>query len=228
MSIIYAGDLHGDLSAIEKIDQLANKSNAKAIVQVGDFGCRWLPNVDEYFTTRTSQVPWYTCGGNHDNYDNWEASPKVAPNLTELLPNVYWAARGTCHNIDGIKHLFLGGAVSTDKHRRTAGVDWWPQEEPTNQELQMFCDALDNEMPDVVVTHDGPQDIVTNVLGLDWGSNLARDLQNINNISSHRPTFWAFGHYHKLMQVGYYHKLIQANLETTYACCGLHGEVVQR
>ena len=219
MSIIYAGDLHGDLSAINKIDELANTSNAKAIVQVGDFGCRWLDNVDEYFATRTSTIPWFTCGGNHENYDNWEASPKIASNLTELLPNVYWVARGTCHNIDGKKHLFLGGAVSTDKHLRTAGVNWWPQEEPTNQELQMFCDALDNEMPDVVITHDGPQDIITNVLGLDWSSNLARDLQNIINISSHRPAFWAFGHYHRLMQ---------ANLETTYACCGLHGEVVQR
>lgn len=223
MSRLYAGDLHGDLDAIKHVDACASKIDATAVVQVGDFGCLWLPGVDEYFQSRSSKIPWYTCGGNHENYDNWHKAPSYGTNMSKLLPNVYWVHRGMCQIIEGKNHLFLGGAHSIDKHLRVEGKTWWKQEMPTYQELVTFSGALDSQKPDVVVTHDGPQDIVAQ-MGFDWGSNLSRDLQSILDNSDHSPANWYFGHYHafeQVVSVGYSYAY---NNDEKFACCGVHGE----
>ena len=222
-TVMYVGDLHGDLDAIKNVEIWADEINAEAIVQVGDFGCLWFNDVDEYFNTRLSKRPWYTCGGNHDNYDNWRVSSPLYLNRfnsLELLPNVYWIKRGHCQEIGNRKHLFLGGATSPDKLQRIEGKTWWEYEMPTYQELRTFSEELDNEKPDVVITHDGPANIVKDMLGINWDSALSRDLQNILDNSTHKPKHWYFGHYHKFIQ--------EQKEDTLFSCCGAHGEAFIR
>jgi len=221
MTILYVGDLHGDLNAMKDIDQRATNDGVAAIVQVGDFGFLWktkgrLTDFDEYLYSRQSNIPLYTCGGNHENYDNWDRQ-LVLPNdcYTTLASNVFWMHRGSCLVIDGKKHLFLGGAQSTDKHLRVEGKTWWKQEMPTYQDLLMFSEALEVEKPDFVVTHDGPQDVVRE-MGFDWDSNLSRDLQGILDNSNHSPAKWYFGHYHT-WQMNYFGN-------SGFYCCGAHGD----
>ena len=222
MTVIYAGDLHGNLEAIKALDDRASQARAEAIVQVGDFGCLWLDGVDEYFKSRQSDIPWFTCGGNHENYDNWNQAPYISgSNMSRLLPNVYWVKRSTCKIIGGKNHLFLGGAESTDKQLRIEGETWWQQEMPTYQDLLTFSQALEDEKPEVVVTHDGPE-FVLDWMEEDYGSNLSRDLQSILTHSSHKPDEWYFGHYHSFQAIKPQNDHRLPN--TLFVCCGYDGE----
>ena len=47
MTIIYAGDIHGNVEAVKTIDGLAKKENAKFVIQVGDFAIRWQSTCGE-------------------------------------------------------------------------------------------------------------------------------------------------------------------------------------
>lgn len=55
--------------------------------------------------------------------------------------------------IEGLTIGGLGGAFSIDSDLRTEGKDWWPQEEPTQEEAQRLVEGGPVE---VLVTHDAP------------------------------------------------------------------------
>ena len=164
MSIIYYGDNHGRMDFDRIIQSAEAKKDDVAIVQVGDLGLYWpssnalkrfketriterwnTSKLDKWFQKRAKRgwtVPIYTCGGNHDNwdvfYDLWNEQGR--PDKVELYPNsgLYFIPRGTTIDIQGISHLFIGGAESTDKQRRTPGANWWDREEASNDEFQKF------------------------------------------------------------------------------------------
>ena len=142
--IFYAGDTHGRIHHITDIDNAAMEAGAEYVVQVGDFGCRWPGSpcaIFKYFEKRARKnragPTWITCGGNHDNWDKWNqlSAEQGHPDLVELAPGCFYAQRGSVHSLGGVKHIFCGGAESTDKHMRTAGTDWWAAETPTYSDL---------------------------------------------------------------------------------------------
>lgn len=222
--ILYVGDLHGSTYAARKIDEWAVANGVTSIVQVGDFGLLWrgLDDYEEsfysYFYCREPSLPtWYVCDGNHENHTAWRtlAERQGNPDLVELLPNCYWVQRGKIISLEGKKHLFFGGAESIDRHNRTEGTSWWPEETPTNSEFNSFFEAIEDEKPDVIVTHDAPKDI--DIWRVD-GRNSAtpRTLGQIWNSLTHRPTYWMFGHHHILERW-------RLN-DTDFFCCGIEGE----
>jgi predicted phosphodiesterase len=225
--IFYAGDIHGRVDDVAAIDRAAIKAGVNTVVQVGDFGARWPGSpcaIYKYFEKRARRgrpgPTWYTCGGNHDNWDKWSllAAQQGHPTLVQLAPACYFAQRGSLQDIEGIKHLFLGGAESIDRHVRTTGVSWWAAETPTHAEFCLFSERLENEKPEVVITHDAP--LCVNIPRTDKRSkSTPRNLQNVLKLSEHKPARWYFGHYHILDS--------WKVEETTFFCCGLHGEVVK-
>ena len=221
--IYYVGDLHGRVEDMMKIDRQAIKDNVKYVVQVGDFGIRWpggTCSMWKYFEKRSRKNPdaptWITCGGNHENWSKWlELSEKQDhPDLVKLAPGCYYARRGTVHDIDGVKHLFLGGAESIDKHHRIEGKDWWAYETPTRTEFELAFQNLEEQKPEVVVTHDCPYDIPVFKHNRDKNPT-PLTLQNIFSMSDHKPSRWYFGHHHMLetWKIG----------KTDFHCCGHHG-----
>ena len=63
------------------------------------------------------------CDGNHDNH--WEL--RALKNLA-VSDNVFYQPRGSTITLpDGRNFLFMGGANSIDKYRRTVGVSWCPR-----------------------------------------------------------------------------------------------------
>jgi len=225
--IFYAGDIHGYVDYVAAIDRRAIEAGADFVIQVGDFGARWPGSpcaIYKYFEKRARRgrpgPTWYTCGGNHDNWDKWNelAAEQGHPALVELAPGCYFTQRGSLHNIDGINHLFLGGAESTDKHVRVRGKSWWSAETPTYAEFYLFSERLEDEKPEAVVTHDAP--LCIEIPRIDRKSNpTPRNLQNIFDLSTHKPARWYFGHHHILES--------WEVEETTFYCCGFHGEVVK-
>lgn len=211
------GDTHGAIQDIAFLDKKGKQEGIKLILQVGDYGVRWDWACDRYFQKRAWQKQnspiWITVGGNHENYANWQELQRLQsfPELVELWPNVYWAPRPTLMEINDEKFLLMGGANSIDRHLRVEERDWWSYEQPTAQEMNNFFSMLNDDKPDIVVTHEAPSSI-------HFGpskrlSHTAIDLDNIINHTDHMPKVWYYGHHHHMetMEIG----------DTDFTCCGI-------
>jgi hypothetical protein len=219
----YVGDLHGNTRHLALVDLAAQKAGVTAVIQVGDFGILWEAGMRKYFDKRARQnrpgPTWYTCGGNHEQYERWLELPGTS--MTELAPGCFWVHRGEVLTLDNKRHLFMGEAESTDKYARKEGVSWWPQEVPTRVEWEKFAEAYQTGV-DVIVSHDAPLAVPL------WRDHRENDgsvpwtftrIQNLFKGSVREPAFWAFGHHHC---VGSWH--ING---VHYVCCGWEGERVE-
>lgn len=228
MGIVYiCGDVHGKADDLGKVVQSAESKGAAAIIQVGDFAYgfsddEWEP----YFTKRARQgwsVPIYTCFGNHDNWDKADLLVQANPGADkiELYPDagIYFVPRGRHLEIDNVSYLFLGGAESTDQHRRKKGLNWWEREQPSSQEFEEFFQALEVIKPDTIITHDAPLRVELFRMGRNK-SYTPNMLESVLKNSNHQPRRWYFGHHHLLRKwkIG----------RTKFFCCGLAGQYWQR
>lgn len=230
MSIIYVGDIHGKIEPLSRIDNWAYQNGIETVVQVGDFGAFWPGEgcpIRHYFWKRNEKKRpgprWIVSPGNHDNWDLFDRlrnqagllNGGVLADLTEMAPDVFYAARGSQLVIDGKRHLMFGGATSTDRHLRLEGRDWWAREQPSTAEFDRFFDGLESGKPDVVVTHDSPTRVNMYRDSRDTDP-VVRGLESALALSEHKPGHWFFGHHHRLERWDVD--------ETTFGCCGLHGE----
>lgn len=223
--IYYAGDIHGCTPYVADIDRQAIANGIDIIIQVGDFGCHFSRGcgIVKYFEKRLRQQrpgpTWYTCGGNHDNWEKWAELSEAQgnPEAVELAPGCYFIPRGTSIELGGVSHLFFGGAESIDRHHRVEGVDWWPEEVPSAREFDRFFDKMEEDKPEVVVTHDAPLCVDLNRPGRELQST-PRSLQSVIKHGTHTPARWYYGHHHCMQK-----DTIEG---TNFACCGLHGEFV--
>lgn len=223
--IYYVGDIHGRVDKVAEIDQAAIKAGVDIVVQVGDFGVRWngACPIAKYFAKRARQnrpgPTWYTCGGNHENWDKWaELQEEQSPSkMVELAPGCFYVVRGTTIDLDGKSHLFFGGAESIDRPTRVEGVSWWAAESPSRKEFDTFFDAMEADCPEIVITHEAPLCVELDRPGRETQPT-PRNLQNVLKHSEHVPKNWYFGHHHVLQSWSI------NNIE--FHCCGLHGEYI--
>jgi predicted phosphodiesterase len=147
----FLGDIHGDHKALETADKHFVNEGCVAGIQVGDLG--WYPWTVPYFNTLQLTLPWYWIDGNHEYY------PYLAnyTEVTEVVKNLFYVPRGVSLELDGRRILFMGGAGSVDKAYRTAGKDWFPEEDITDEQLARV-DMTQNI--DILVTHVPPQAVI--------------------------------------------------------------------
>jgi predicted phosphodiesterase len=200
------GDTHGKHAAYHK---LLNSWDGDSI-QIGDYGLGFsgYKLTDEWVTDWQLYNPQHRfIRGNHDN-----------PEACRAAPN--WIADGTVeHDV-----MFIGGAWSIDNpvappgwYRRTAGIDWWPDEECSDDQFELMFETYKRVKPRVMITHDCPASISYYMF---WGSGLIKGPTYPNRTSAwfeqfykaHQPDHWLFGHWHKTMT----HK--QGN--TIFQCIG--------
>jgi len=162
---IYLGDIHGAWKTIKSlIDRykLGDNEEVTYIIQVGDFGIGFnnkydlqtLEDLNKFCATKNLIL--IACRGNHDS-PYYFLGNHIYSNL-KLVPDY------TTMEIDGKKHLFVGGAVSIDRryrinrdilnsHNGSSQKSWW--------ENEVF--VLDREKlkditgVDVVVSHTAPE-----------------------------------------------------------------------
>lgn len=158
--MIIFGDTHGDNSEYERVRKTTNHS-----VHLGDYGAGFvkLPQPD----LRHVWIP-----GNHDN-------PAIANTAKDCLG--YWGFKGD--------FFFVGGAASLDRDQRVPFVDWWPDEEMSNSEVERCLALYVKVKPHLVLSHDCPYSVMplqrsrTNML-----------LQRMWEI--YQPARWFYGHHH--------------------------------
>lgn len=72
-----------------------------------------------------------------------------------ISPHIRWLSRGTIKEFEGEKCLFIGGADSIDKFRRTKHLNWWEDEQITQEDIDK-CPA---EAFDYVFSHACPYSV---------------------------------------------------------------------
>lgn len=187
------GDVHGNMD-----DYLNIASEAEMSIQIGDLG------FDYSRLKRLHPRQHKFIGGNHDNYDLYEECPNAMGDwglINEKMQlkrkEKFWFMRGAFSiNASDLIHEFADTGV----------LNWWKEEELTDNQLD---DAVFNyrvHKPDVVITHDCPvvirntfEDVglIHEVWGfdMDWRSRTQSALQLMWNY--HKPKLWIFGHWHR-------------------------------
>lgn len=164
----YIGDVHGDMQKYLELIKGSQRS-----VQVGDFGIGFIPNpIDSYDTSKHRFIR-----GNHDN-----------PHFCPEQPN--WIADGTIED----DTMYVGGARSIDYQYRTAGYDWWPEEELNDKDLDAVFEKYINAEPRVMITHDCPHFVAEAIVDTKIETRTSNCFEDM--WKEHKPELWIFGHYH--------------------------------
>lgn len=182
-SIRFIGDVHGKWGRYKKLID-----DVPCSIQVGDFGVGFYNSRAESYSRppfdAMSKGDHKFIRGNHDNPAQCRSHP-------------HWLADGS------LAHgsvFCVGGAYSIDKHYRTEGIDWWPDEELSYKELCDVLDTYEKVRPQVVVSHEAPDCMVNKLCSaggfrkLDIPSSTRKMFDNMLDI--HRPELWVHGHWH--------------------------------
>lgn len=187
-SIRFIGDVHGKFDRYKKLIADVPRS-----IQVGDMGVGFRrlngPRIGEIY----SNPPHHAMvkgdhrfiRGNHD-------SPAACERHSQWIPD------GKIES--GI--MFIGGALSIDRHLRQEGYNWWADEELSVAALNDLVDVYVAAKPRIMVTHECPEDVAVEVARVAGGLKLdprfaSRTRQALQSMwSAHSPELWIFGHWH--------------------------------
>lgn len=204
------GDVHGNEQVASRAARVLHKQGIREVHFLGDFDLLWgaesrnrvlLARFDE--TLAELDMIAYVTGGNHEDYDVWEAIPVGAGGIRWASERVGMLPRGwRAESAGGVTVASLGGANSIDRYTsRMLGGKWWAQESITNADLS----ALGAEKVDVLLAHDAPShpQLLRRLeggnhrwsdLALEWAQNGREQFQRA--VEATRPALTVSGHYH--------------------------------
>ncbi len=208
--ILVTGDTHRftDFKKL-KSPTLSHLTKEDYLIIVGDCGVLFFPNTDKEAIEEYNALPFTVLfvDGNHENFDALYAYPVEMWNggkVHRLASHVIHLMRGQVFEIEGKTFFTFGGGLSIDKAYREPHVSWWPQELPTEEEIQEGLSNLakHKNKVDFVLTHDCPSSLLS-VVGLysfkAQGGFLkfAKSNEALERIYAVLDfTHWYFGHYH--------------------------------
>jgi hypothetical protein len=180
---------------------------------------------EDYFleSMLRKRVLWLAADGNHENFARLFGGefPLVdifGGKAYKIRENVYYLKRGEVFTIEGKTFLAFGGAKSHDKDPgwitpllswsglggrewnkgRIEGIDWWPEEIPSEEDYENACRNLDKIgwTVDYVISHTCPQ----SQLGSFNKARYSKDpteamLQDLWDRGL-KFDYWHFGHFH--------------------------------
>lgn len=221
--IYVTGDTHGRTQRFNTENLPFGKDDYYIVC--GDFGFVWRGAKDKYWLDWLATKPYTILfvDGNHENFDALYAYPKTVrfgAEVHEVRHNVLHLIRGNIYTIDDYTFLAMGGASSHDKEyinpwtgkaeNRVEGIDWWPQEDITDADMENAINNLVkvNWEVDYVISHEVPTN-VKSFLGFMPDANTNKLEQIYNNLKFDR---WFFGHYHQSIRfynfVGLYEEMV--------------------
>lgn len=172
------GDVHAKWSGFDRI----LKSTTGDVLQVGDMGIGFGKTALQW----ENRVRFIR--GNHDN-------PAVCQNHPNYM--------GEYGFVNKWNLFYVSGAWSIDQNWRTPGLDWWPEEELSDDQLNHMLDMASKVSPlvDIVVTHDCPTFIFEKLFpsggAFSKGVIPTRTTTALNELFKIlRPKIWVFGHHH--------------------------------
>ena len=164
--VFYTGDIHGMPWNIVKFSKKFHLTEDDVIVILGDVGANYYcDDRDRECKAALNKVkPTILCiHGNHEARPSTLAQSQLKEWKGGLVwyekdyPNLLFAKDGEIFELEGLKHLVIGGAYSVDKFYRLAhGANWFPDEQPS-KEIKVYVEKQIREKPfDIVLSHTCP------------------------------------------------------------------------
>lgn len=205
--VYLTGDTHGELDRFQR-GELRWLGKRDVVIVLGDFGFVWDGSREEQKKLDWLRKRPYTLiflDGTHENYDLLGRYPTIemfGGKVQDLGGNIYHVCRGSVLELEGKSYLCFGGGESPDREEREYGVNWWPQEMPSDEEYA-FCEQnleARNWQVDYVLTHDAPSRFLDfTVLASGESNRLHLFLDKL--LLKMQYEKWFFGCYHKDMQL---------------------------
>jgi hypothetical protein len=179
--LIFIGDVHGKIDEYLKI--VNEKYKGHQTIQLGDMGFaesheRLLGAAldGKYDTDFHKFLP-----GNHDD-PYYFSAPHCLGNYGY---NQEW------------DYFFIRGAKSIDRHVRTHGIDWWPEEQLSYTDLRDAIKLCEDINPGIIVTHDCPASIARKLFGYTEPKPSRTSMALDALFKKCQPPLWIFGHHHQ-------------------------------
>lgn len=223
--VIITGDLHGDFDRLNQICEHYNTNRHDVIVLLGDVGINYFLNEkDTRIKKLLAELPvtLFCIQGNHEkpakNIPTYKTTffRGAGALYEEEYPNIIFPIDGNIYCLNGYQCLVIGGAYSVDKWWRLAraGVrdkfdkdylnskktGWFPDEQLTEEEMNMITNNIKGRTIDFVFTHTCPETWEPRELFLRSVDQSTVDktmeqwLDEIKDIFDWR--IWCCGHYH--------------------------------
>lgn len=232
------GDIHGEIDGLGFAIPDDSTYDDYLII-CGDFGVLWQDNMTMKYDIEElneKNVTVLFLDGNHENYDILNRYPVTewhGGKVQFIAEHIIHLMRGQVYEIDGYKIFTMGGAECHDiqdgivdpeepfaihkirrlqarnANFRVKGLSWWPEELPTEKELQEGLDNLarHNNTVDVILSHCAPTSIQIAIKADDYPVNrLTEYLERLKNTITYKK--WFFGHYHENKNVDDKHTLL--------------------
>lgn len=202
--VYITGDTHGELGRFKQ-GELSHAGKNDTVIVLGDFGFLWDGSAEEQRALDWLRKRPYTLlflDGAHENFDMLAQYPEqqaFGGRVQALGGNVYHICRGSIIELEGQSYLCFGSAETSEaeKEERTPGVNWWPQEAPTDADCA-FCEenlARRSYKVDYVLTHDAPSKFLSFAqLAMGETNRLHSFLDEIVMKTEYKQ--WYFGCYH--------------------------------
>jgi len=190
------------------------------VIVLGDFGLLWHDDKEyhhwlKWLCEKSFTILWLD--GNHENHEWIQSLPAQkwhGGNVHFISDNIIHLMRGQIYDLQGNSFFVMGGAMSTDKARRRAGISWWEQEVPSVSEGMQALDRLHHYLLsgktiDYVLTHTCPKEIIPQMFpdadSIDDPT--TKLLDAINHEVEDTMQGWYFGHWHEDKTYWKYHCL---------------------
>lgn len=208
--VLIAGDVHGDLRAVDLLARRARANGASVILQLGDLG--YWPHTDPQFIRKADRlleqegVHMLAIDGNHENFSALSCEHPDYEQFRVLGRRVLHIPRGARFEWRGRSFAALGGAHSIDKDWRRARERqarkrhqnqnwlWWPQELVSDDDVEQ---TTAGGRAEILLTHDCPMSV--RIPGFDRPDPTTTEnrdrLQRV--MDAVRPQLVCHGHYHR-------------------------------
>lgn len=208
--ILIVGDVHGKIGGyFDRLDAFLDRNKHDLAdlysVQIGDFGFKdtYRQRAKQFGRSHKYDMENHKFfGGNHDEYP---------------IPD--WAgALGHFGEVPYVPNsFFVRGGKSIDEEARTAGYDWWPEEQLNWKQSKQALERYISLEPKHVFSHDAPQVVAGQIFPAKNHNptNTGKLLQEM--FDAHQPKTWTFGHWHKTKSMAVGDTLFQCldELETS-------------
>ena len=212
------GDTHGRLDRIYSwIERMNFDSEDINVIIAGDAGICWRKDGRDMDAAIRKHEQYkfhlWFIDGNHENFDILDSLPKDENGIVNLCNNLHYITRGSVIKFNNKTILCCGGADSIDRGFRTPHLNWWAQEQVTEEDIKK-CLSGDNYY-DYIITHCCPYSVfykyTPSLVTIPW-----LDQSKIDHTSEHmldavaasiQCESWIFGHYH-----------VDIDLDSRYRC----------
>lgn len=215
--IYITGDTHGDID-IKKLNTRSwplqkELTREDYLMICGDFGAIWTGDRKDDYLLNWHERKTYTTlwvDGNHENFaalNEYPVTEWCGGKVRFVRPHVIHLMRGQIYTIAGKTFFTFGGGLSIDRADRKEGRSWWPQEAPSEEEMEEARKnlAAHHYRVDYIITHAAPQSVLWSHLpcrkaAMKLVCPCELFLEEILNQAGY--TTWFCGHYHLDVYVG--------------------------